>query len=224
MIDFNSMIDNHLKRERKPKGIGRYYPSEVGYCLRKVYYSYKYPKEVKSDLLRIFEMGNIVHDFVVDVLKSEKNPHVDLLKSEFPFKEQIEDFVISGRVDNLILLKQNGKQILVEVKSTSNIDYIDVPQPHNVIQLQLYLHFLGIEDGILLYIGKKDLQSRVFTVKYDKEEAEKIINRFKKLHLKLKNNELPDPEGRIFKDMNWMCRFCEYRERCYEQTPGDILP
>ncbi len=224
MIDFNSMIDNHLKRERKPKGIGRYYPSEVGYCLRKVFYSYKYPKEIKPDLLKIFEMGNIVHDFVVEVLESEKNSHVELLKSEFPFKEEIDDFIISGRIDNLILLKKNGKKILVEVKSTSDIGYIESPKPHNVIQLQLYMHYMGIKDGILLYVGKKDLQSRVFTVEYDEKEAKKIIKRFKKLHGKLTKNEVPDPEGRMFKDMDWMCRFCEYKDRCYEETPEDILP
>jgi len=38
--------------------------------------------EVKPDLLRIFEMGNILHDFVVGVLKSEKTPEVGVLEWE----------------------------------------------------------------------------------------------------------------------------------------------
>lgn len=223
MIDFNKMIDNHLERERKSKKIGRYYPSEVGYCLRKVFYSYKYPKEVKPDLLRIFEMGNIIHDFVVEVLESEKNSHVELLKSEFPFKEEVDDFLISGRIDNLILLKSDNKKILVEVKSTGDIGYVEGPKPHNVIQLQLYMHYLGIKNGILLYVGKKGLQSMVFNVEYDEEEAERIINRFRKLHRSLKEDNAPDPEGRMFDNMSWMCRFCEYEDRCYNETPEDVL-
>ena len=44
-INFNKLIDKYLVREYKPKEIGRYYPSEIGSCLRKVWYSYKNPKE-----------------------------------------------------------------------------------------------------------------------------------------------------------------------------------
>ena len=111
MIDFNEMIDNHLSREHKSKEIGRYYPSEVGMCLRKVWYSYKHPTPLEPRLLRIFELGNIIHDFVVEVLKSEKNPHIELVKSEFPFREKIDDFTISGRIDNLIQIKSSSKKI-----------------------------------------------------------------------------------------------------------------
>ncbi len=115
MVDFDKLIDDHIKREYKPKGIGRYYPSEAGSCLRKVWYSYKYPTEIDPDLRKIFEMGNIIHDFIVEVLKSEKTPQVELLKSEFPFKEKIEDFLISGRIDNLIKVKLSGTVYLVEI-------------------------------------------------------------------------------------------------------------
>ena len=82
MIDFNKLIDDYLYRKNRPKKIGRYYPSEAGSCLRKVWYSYKYPKEVDTELRKVFEMGNILHDFVVDVLKSEKTPSVKLIESE----------------------------------------------------------------------------------------------------------------------------------------------
>ena len=166
MINFDEMIDNHLKREHRAKGIGRYFPSEIGTCMRKIWYTYKYPMDVRPELLKIFEVGNIMHDFVVEVLKSEKNPHIELLKSEFPFKEQIEDFLISGRIDNLILVKADNKNILVEVKSTKSIDYVHEASPHNIVQLQLYMHFIGIHDGMLLYIDKRDLRTRIFEIKY----------------------------------------------------------
>src|SRR3989337_1930842 len=51
MIDFNRLIDQFLHRELKPKEIGRYYPSEIGMCMRKLWYSYKFPKEVEADLI-----------------------------------------------------------------------------------------------------------------------------------------------------------------------------
>ncbi|MBI2075896.1 MAG: PD-(D/E)XK nuclease family protein [Candidatus Aenigmarchaeota archaeon] len=220
MIDFNEMIDNHLKKENRPKGTGRYYPSEIGMCLRKVWYSYKFPMEIKPDLLKIFEVGNIMHDFVVEVLKSEKNPHVQLLKSEFPFRQDIDDFTISGRIDNLLLVKASGKEILVEVKSTTDISFVREAAPHNVVQLQLYMHALGVHNGILLYIDKKNLQSKVFDVPYKKEEAEKIIERFRELHKGIVSDTIPEPEARSSSKTLWMCRYCEYKDKCYTETPA----
>ena len=219
MIDFNKMIDNYLKREHRPKGVGKYYPSEIGICIRKIWYSYKYPQEIRPDLLKIFEVGNILHDFVVNVLKSEKNPEVELLKTEFTFRQDLEEFSISGRVDNLILVKLSGKEVLVEVKSTGDINFVKDAVPHNVDQLQLYMHFTGIHDGILLYIDKKNLNSRIFEIKYTPEEALRLVNRFKDLHKHLAEEKLPDPEARANTKTLWMCRYCEYRERCYAATP-----
>ncbi|MCX6815240.1 MAG: PD-(D/E)XK nuclease family protein [Candidatus Aenigmarchaeota archaeon] len=218
IIDFNKMIDNHLKRENRPKGIGRYYPSEIGTCLRKIWYSYKFPQDIQPELLKVFEVGNIMHDFVVKVLKSEKNPEVELLKSEFPFQHQLNDFIISGRIDNLILVKMANKSVLVEVKSTGNVDMVTKPAPHNAMQLQLYMHLLDIHDGILLYVDKRNLKSKVYTVPYNEEEAKKILERFQALHDHLKEDKLPDPESRADQEKLWMCRLCEYREKCYKET------
>ena len=68
MIDFDLLVSNYVQRENRTKTVGRYYPSEIGLCLRKIWYSYRFPVETSPDLLKIFEMGNIIHDFVVKVL------------------------------------------------------------------------------------------------------------------------------------------------------------
>ena len=222
MIDFDELIDQHIRRESKPKGIGKYYPSEAGSCMRKVFYSYKYPSEIDPDLRKIFEIGNIIHDFVVEVLKSEKNQQVELLQSEFPFKEPIEDFIISGRIDNLIKIKASGEVYLVEVKSTKGLNWVEEAAPHNVQQLQLYMHFTGVHNGILLYIDKTNLKSKIFEIDYSQDEAEKIIERFKKLHSHLKKDTIPEAEARAHKEANWMCRYCEYKERCEKDTPKAV--
>lgn len=219
MVDFDKVIDAFLKREYRPKGLGKYYPSEAGLCLRKTWYSYKYPSETEPDLLKVFEMGNIVHDFVVQVLKSEKSPDVSLLESEFPFKVDVEDFQISGRVDNLIKVKASGKIMLVEVKSTKDLKYVKEASPHNINQLQLYMHFTGVHNGILLYIDKGNLKTKTFDIPYSEEEALKIIERFKTLHKHLKEKTLPEPEARAHEKLNWMCKLCEYRERCEKDSP-----
>lgn len=223
MIDFDSMIDNHLKRESRPKGAGRYYPSEIGTCLRKIWYSYIYPQETGAELMKIFQLGNMMHDFVVDVLRSEKNPDVQLLKSEFPLRFDVDDFVVSGRVDNLILVKASGKEFLVEVKSAGSVEYITEAKPHNIMQLQLYMHVTGIKSGLLLYLDKRNLKSKIYEVKYDEKEAMKIVERFRELHKHLKEKKLPLPEARGSKENLWMCRYCEYHDRCYAATPSSRI-
>ena len=220
MIDFNKMTDNFLKREKREKKIGRYYPSEIGSCIRKVWYSYKFPIEFEPKLIKIFELGNILHGFVTNVLKSEKTTDVKLIKTEFPFKEIIDDFIISGRIDNLIMIKSNNKKILIEVKSTGNIAYINEAKSDNISQLQLYMHYLKIKNGLLLYVNKNDLMSKVFNVNYDEKEAQKIINRFRALDKMLKNDIVPKPEARENKKTLWVCNFCEYNKKCYKETPS----
>ncbi len=214
MIDFDKLIDQYLHREKRPKTVGRYYPSEIGYCMRKVWFSYKYPMETEKDLIRIFHLGNILHDFIVSVLKSEKNPEVELLETELPFRMSIEDFIVSGRIDDLVLVKEDNKKFLVEVKSTRSVDTITEPVHTHLVQLQLYMYAMGIHDGIILYIEKNNLHSKAFEVKFDEEIAKQAVNRFKILHRYLKMNRIPEAEAKNNEKIKWMCRYCEYKEMC----------
>ncbi len=214
MFDFNKMVTNHIERSSRPKSLGRYYPSEIGSCMRKVWYSYKYPQELRPELLKIFEVGNMLHGFVVEVLKSEKNKDVQLLRSEFPLKIETPDFLISGRVDDLVLVKASGKTIVVEVKSTKSIDFVKEASESHVMQLQLYMHATGIHNGMVLYIDKGNLQSKQFPIEYDEGQVKEILERFKQLHQLLTSNLLPIDEAKKNQDKQWLCRFCEYTEKC----------
>jgi CRISPR/Cas system-associated exonuclease Cas4 (RecB family) len=208
------MIDRYLFRESKQKELGRYYPSEIGGCLRKVWFSYKQPKETPKELKRIFEAGNIMHDFVAKVLQSEKNPEVELIQSEVPFKVDNLGFVISGRIDDLLLVKKEDKKVLVEVKSCKSLHYVDKPSPSYVSQLQFYMWALRIHDGVILYVEKNTLNSKVFTIPYDEKHAQDILGRFKKLDERLREDRLPEPEAKMDRELNWMCRFCDWKKEC----------
>jgi CRISPR/Cas system-associated exonuclease Cas4 (RecB family) len=214
-MDFNKMIEKHIRREGKPKEIGRYYPSEIGMCLRKVWYSYKQPRETAVDLTKVFEVGNLLHDFMAEVLRSERNPEVELLKSELPVKLDMKDFLISGRIDDLLLVKESGKEVLVEVKSTKSLVYTDSPKSHNVMQLQLYMHMTGVHNGVLLYVQKDNLQAKSFDIPYSAKEAAEALERFRRLHSFLTKDEMPEPEAKQDKEKKWMCSYCDWREECY---------
>lgn len=213
-IDFDELIDKHVARESRPKTIGRYYPSEIGSCIRKVWYTYKYPREVDPKLRKVFELGNILHDFIVEVIKSDKTPEVKLLKAELPFKFEIDDFIVSGRVDDLMLLKADNTKYLVEVKSTKNVKGVKKALPHHVVQLQFYMHATNVHDGILLYVDKSTMGTKSFQIKYSKEETQKIIGKFKSLHSHLIKETLPIDEAKRREDTKWMCTYCEYKPKC----------
>jgi CRISPR/Cas system-associated exonuclease Cas4 (RecB family) len=169
---------------------------------------------VDPSLRKVFELGNILHDFIVDVIKSEKTPEVKLLKTELPFKMEIEDFVISGRVDNLMLLKANNTKYLVEVKSTRSIRGIKRALPHHVVQIQFYMHATNIHDGILLYVDKSTMETKTFHIKYSEEQTKKIVDKFKSLHKHLTKETLPVDEAKRNADTKWMCKYCEYKLKC----------
>jgi len=211
-IDFNKLVDQYLLQEYKPKQIGRYYPSEIGGCIRKTWFSYKKPKQVKAELMRIFEAGNMLHEFISAVIRSEKNPEVELLQEEMPIKIEEKDFMISGRVDNLILVKISDEKILVEVKSTKML-----PQYYNKqheMQLQLYMHATEVHNGMILYIQKDNLKTKWFDINYNEKIIKKIVEKFGMLDKSLKQDKMPEAEAKLNSEISWMCRYCDYKEDC----------
>ena len=214
MIDFNKMVSNYIEKENKPKTVGRYYPSEIGGCLRKVWFSYKQPKEPEPDLLKIFEIGNMMHEFVVDVLQSEKNGDIDLVDAELPFEIKMKDFTVSGRIDNLIIIKAANKNVLVEVKSVGDLSKINCAKEQHQMQLQLYMFAMKVRDGLLLYVDKKNLRSKTFTVEYDEPQALHALERFSILHNYLKEDIIPEAEAKLDNCKRWTCFYCEYKEEC----------
>lgn len=213
-VDFDELIDKHLMQERRPKSVGRYYPSEIGYCIRKVWYTYNHPTEIEPELRRVFELGNILHDFIVQVIKSDKTPEVELLQAEMPFKFPFNDFLISGRIDDLMLLKAGRKKILVEVKSSKSVQRIKGPMAHHKTQLQFYMYATRVHNGMLLYVDKTTLETKGFAVKFSPKKAKQILNKFRALHKHLTNNSLPTAEAKKKKETKWMCSYCEYKEKC----------
>ncbi len=214
MIDFNELIDGYLERGKSNKRIGWYWPSEVGGCLRKTWFKYKKPKKTSPDSLRRFEVGNMIHEFINEVLESNNNENIELLENEFSCRLKRKDYTISGRIDNILMIKPEEEPCLMEVKSTKSLENCKEPSESHLIQLMFYMHSTEIHNGILLYLQKDNLQAKAFEVDYDEEKAQEILNRFDKLHKCLKEDEVPEPEAKQDSESEWKCRYCEYREEC----------
>lgn len=171
--------------------------------------------DVEPDKLKIFEIGTILHNFMIDVLKSEKNiDSIEFVNSELPFKMEQKDFLISGRLDDIVIAKEDGEKTIIEVKSIKDIRSLDGPQITHKMQLQLYMHATGIHKGIILYVDKTNLKTKSFEIEYEEKHSLDILKRFKSLHELLTKDVLPIDEAKRSDEMLWMCNMCEYRTKC----------
>lgn len=192
--------------ERRP---GVYYPSYLGYCLRKQYYIYTMGEEPTSEKLAVFATGKGIHEAVAEALGASGNVEVEDVEREVRL-ELGNGIVLSGRVD-LIVAKVGGRRVVVEVKSTSRLP--EAPQEHHAMQLQIYLNALGVEDGVLLYWDKRRGTLASFDVKRDEGELRRAAERALLLHEYLTKG-VPPPREAIIEGRTWECDVCDYRRIC----------
>ena len=116
-VDVGNIIDEYLEEKSRPKTIGAYYPSEIGMCMRRSYYSYFISKPTETSALRIFALGNNVHEFIAKTLKGSST--LAVAEEEKPIRITYADentkFTIYGRIDDYIETK-TGKKIIIEAK------------------------------------------------------------------------------------------------------------
>mgnify|MGYP006921293074 CR=1 FL=1 len=99
-------LSESLRSTPRDRKAGVYYPSEAGYCLRKLFYSYTEPPKVYGDdTLAIFALGDAVHEKIATMLR--RTPSVRLIANEKSYVGTVdleggEGFTISGRLDDLV--------------------------------------------------------------------------------------------------------------------------
>jgi len=221
----DKMIDGFLDKESKVKEDTTFYPSEISYCKRKNYYGRRCKIPFDKETLRTFQVGNLIHNFISYLLK--KNLETKLLDSERSLTviaNAEEDIDIRGRLDNLVLVNtgEGSEKTIFEVKTSSNIQYMKEAQEHHVMQITPYLRALQLKKGYIIYVEKNTLKTKVFPVEYDKKIFLELVKRTREIAKHLRENSLPEPEGR---KSSWECSMCLYRDKCdkdYNPVKGGV--
>lgn len=197
-FSFSDLIDDYLKRESHPAKIGVYWPSEIGRCIRQNYYKRFLPREVPKEKRRLFKSGDVAHEFIRDVLA--RSNKVELLDWEKSFKIPYDDFVLSGRLDDLILIRiaEEKTPVVVEVKSVSgkSVAHINGINPTHLYQIQPYMHEIHARLGLVWYIARDTFADRPFTTFYDEGTMTEGLIRIQRLHRHLLEHSLPPPEAK----------------------------
>jgi len=202
LVSLNNKEKNGHKTEK-----GVYYPSALGSCLRKQYYTYTLGERVSHEELVIFATGKSVHETiakafgeVATIEKVEENVSLEISPA----------IKLKGRID-LLIADYEGKKYLIEAKSTSKTP--DAPFEEHVFQLQVYMQALNYNEGFILYWNKVTGEIKVFKVAKNKEVLKNIFERVKTLDYYVSNNIPPEPEA-ILKGRFWECEKCPFIELC----------
>ena len=171
------LFDEYLTEQQKPNRAGVFFPSLLGStCDKHLYLSYRgmlAPSTIHSYTRRIFDNGSFLEERMTTYFEK-----MGILKErEIPCN--CEDPPISGRAD-FLLSHPLYSEVVLELKSINDKGFKNLrgkPKREHLIQLQLYLHLLKMERGIVLYENKNDQKLKAFQVKRSAKEWNALVKR-----------------------------------------------
>jgi len=205
-------LDKQRDREQR-----HFYVSDAGKCSRAIFFKFKKAprEEMEARILRLFDHGDYIHQLIMRPLLSMRGIHVVASEVNIPPQE-----LIRGRADAVL---SDGKDLYVlDIKSMNSMIFKSLTQPKedHINQLQLYLHFLDPQKGILLYVNKDTQELKEFVVSYDAKRVQSLLNILKDLKIKIDANIIPQriPEW----PDNWQCKYCSFKEICKMSNGGEV--
>jgi len=206
-------INNHIlelnekrRSEHKLPADNYFYASAALGCMRAEYFKRKFPKEFGIETLKIFFLGDLLHELFQKCIPGEDE--VEAMIND-------DGIIVSGRVDKI-----DSFGDILEFKTTSNVKYNEEkPSEHHIAQLNLYLHEKKKSEGYIIYIDKRNLKTKKHTIQYSPELYKKTIDHFREISKYLIANEVPPfSEGYSFD--KFPCTYCQYKEECLKQKLG----
>jgi len=211
------IIDKFYLDRQKDKEQHHFYVTDAGRCSRAIFFKFKNVprKEIEANILRLFDHGDHIHQLIMKSLLSTRDIHVVASEVNIPPQE-----IITGRADAVL---SDGKELYVlDIKSMNSMVFrtLEKPKEENINQIQLYLHYLRIPKGILLYVNKDNQELKEFIVKYDQAIAKNLLKDLEGLKEKIDSNIVPDRISGY--SSSWQCQYCQFREVCSLTGAGEL--
>lgn len=197
-LNWETWLDEKIE-EKQEKGSHfepdpfTFHPSQLGYCKRQAYLSKLGMKVHDSDTLRIFEVGNIFHEYIQEYFQDN-----DRFGIEKPLTVVIpshNDITLTGHCD-LIDTKLN---IIYDFKTRASWYKFEGGSLRHMTQLGLYQYMLWRDlvakgeldekqevHGQIVYLCKKNLETK----QYPKNTLEQFNPRNDTQHIKLVKSAL----------------------------------
>jgi len=221
-----SIIDEALLRDEENRRIRAaktlYVTDLTSPCMREAYFDILLDKPAPLESLRVFEAGNLIEDYWLQVLAN--NPRRRILARQLPVHINHNNYEIHGRIDALV--QHDEAEIVVhEVKSAKSCNWLKEPHADHLAQLCFYMTVLGVSKGEINYLDKTSLlegdASIDLTFKIDKKtEVESnywsCLENAETLIKALEAKTLPTPTP------CYLCQsrklYCQYKEECEKEA------
>ena len=215
---FNRMFYNNSGQEEERFGLhaSAIITGEEKFCYREQVLSllFKRNKNEKSfpvSLLRIFKQGVVIHEKWQQMFVD--NGVAEAIEG----RGYCEKFDLYLTPDAIISLR--NKLYIVEIKSCSNRSYQSISDVHPAgnKQLQLYMHFHCIPDGIVLCEDKDNQNINPIPVQYDYKQVVPYLERLHNIK-RMKERYLQEGKLPAKKCTNIQCtraQECPMREACF---------
>jgi RecB family exonuclease len=180
------------------------FPSEIGICFRKSYFSRKFEFEKAVNEISL-DLGEQYHEKVEHYFEEKLN-----CKPEIEINGEIEGMKISGRID---LICNND---LIELKTIST-NYFQIKEYH-LYQVAIYYYLLQqqnykIDNIYIIYLNRLNREVKQFLIdkKLIDEYIQKAIDWIKKFkeYIKMEDHKNIPPVNSYF------CKNCEFKGKCY---------
>ncbi len=173
--------------------------SDLVYCSNKYRLGLKYPElKIAQNYYPTLILGRILHRGIEEVIKDRFH---DFVVTELPIEKSITVDIdgltrvvrVSGRVDALM-----NNYVVIEIK-TSRADH-ELPLPHHVLQLRIYMNLLDKTKGLLFYINPDRIAEYWINEPLSDEELQRLVIET------LENTKHPR--------WPWECNYCPFNIIC----------
>lgn len=223
IISTASLIDRHHENHAEPPRphMGC---SLLGHpCDRRLWLSFRWAAQEKFSgrMLRLFRRGQNEEAVVVSDLRAIG---VDVQATGASQSRVKFDCHVSGSVDGIIesgLPESPKKRHILEIKTYNrkSFDKLTKDGVHKTkfqhyVQMQLYMLGTGIDRAFYIAICKDSDEIYTERIRFDKELAEKYLERGKRLALA---ERMPEP---LSADPSWyQCQYCPAHGMCFAKEP-----
>lgn len=188
-------------------------------CDRQLWYSYKRPWKVDSaKLQRIFDLGNILEDYVIKLLK---DAGITVFAEDENGKQfGFVDGEIAGHSDGVLLgLPESSKPHLFECKSANDKSYklvekngVEKWNEKYWAQIHVYMKKLNLERCLFVVINKNTCELYIERIKYDRHVAN---------HYLLRGHDIASrqepPTRKYHSKTFYKCKFCNFAKECWDE-------
>jgi CRISPR/Cas system-associated exonuclease Cas4 (RecB family) len=215
----------------------RHTPSKLLKCHRKTMYARQNAAREGTSPDGLFWFGTqfeeeVIVPYLQDIVPD--NMYIqNSLWMDTTIEHDGEEVQLRGSTDPAIVTSDADPVLLTEIKTTSSLDRLSSPKEYHKAQLRAYLHALDetheypIETGLLVYASRKTLNLKVFTVTFDADFWERVVEWMVTQTQYERAGDLPPANP----ERDWECNYCSFKHRCgesdepYSDMPVDgLLP